>query len=236
MGRSLLPYVNCPNCGLMLYTAAAYSTTDACPRCERALSAAVPRRSLRRRSRLPSRGHRVRLGGGPSAPAAARRALVELAVPTEAPREKLSLLTSELVTNSVKYAPSGPEDPLDLLVGVSDDGLRVEVSDGGGGFQPARVGPNRDLTSGWGLYLVDALADRWGVARGEPTRVWFELLRPRNRREPRDSARSTRPQIAAARAALRRHAAPARTRGSSSQQRRVDEALIQTWLRLLNHD
>jgi hypothetical protein len=28
---------------------------------------------------------------------------------------------------------------------------------------------------GWGLMLVGALADRWGVSAGERTCVWFEL-------------------------------------------------------------
>ncbi|MCA1678516.1 MAG: ATP-binding protein [Actinobacteria bacterium] len=130
----------------------------------------------RRGSLVASRGHRFRLTRGPAAPAAARRALVGLAVPAEASREKLRLLVSDLVTNSVRYAPGGPAAPLDLLVGVADGGVRVEVSDGGDGFQPARVDPSRKLTSGWGLYLVDALADRWGVAQGKPTRVWFELI------------------------------------------------------------
>jgi hypothetical protein len=31
--------------------------------------------------------------------------------------------------------------------------------------------------SGWGLYLVDRLADRWGIVTGDGTTVWFELTR-----------------------------------------------------------
>ena len=234
-----MPYVNCPNCGLTLYSAAGYATTDACPACERELSDAVQPRSMRRGSLVRSRGQRFRLGGGPAAPAAARRALGELPVPTQVPREQLSLLVSELVTNSVKHAPAGPDDPLDMVVGVSEGRLRIEVSDGGRGFQPARVGPKRDLTSGWGLYLVDALADRWGVAQGEPTRVWFELLWRRSRQEARGSAAATRAQVAPARAALRR--SPGRgPRGSRSQNRlqqgRREEAITRDWLRRLRRD
>ena len=53
--------------------------------------------------------------------------------------------------------------------------MRVEVSDGGGGFEPhARTRP-RDEPGGWGLHLVDSLADRWGVETGRRTRVWFEI-------------------------------------------------------------
>jgi hypothetical protein len=29
--------------------------------------------------------------------------------------------------------------------------------------------------AGFGLFLVERLADRWGVARDGRTRVWFEL-------------------------------------------------------------
>jgi hypothetical protein len=31
--------------------------------------------------------------------------------------------------------------------------------------------------NGWGLYLVDRLADRWGVTSDVGTTVWFELDR-----------------------------------------------------------
>ncbi len=39
-----MPYLECPRCRLTVYSAAAYSTKDSCPRCETPLSAA--RRSL----------------------------------------------------------------------------------------------------------------------------------------------------------------------------------------------
>jgi len=37
--------------------------------------------------------------------------------------------------------------------------------------------PHPSRQSGWGLFLVDRMADRWGVDRSEGTRVWFELER-----------------------------------------------------------
>jgi anti-sigma regulatory factor (Ser/Thr protein kinase) len=58
--------------------------------------------------------------------------------------------------------------------------VRIEVSDGGAGFvPPKRPAPRLDAEEpgGWGLVLVDRLADRWGVARDEGTSVWFELDR-----------------------------------------------------------
>ena len=56
--------------------------------------------------------------------------------------------------------------------------LRVEVHDPGGGFVPSAPSPDPARPSGWGLYLVAELADRWGVDSDERTRVWFELDRP----------------------------------------------------------
>ena len=37
--------------------------------------------------------------------------------------------------------------------------------------------PDPARPSGWGLYLVRELSDRWGVERNKQTRVWFELDR-----------------------------------------------------------
>ena len=45
---------------------------------------------------------------------------------------------------------------------------------------PARnLAPSPDPVrpSGWGLYLVAELADRWGVDSDDRTLVWFELDR-----------------------------------------------------------
>jgi hypothetical protein len=50
----------------------------------------------------------------------------------------------------------------------------VEVEDAGRGCSlPAHPGANG--TCGWGLYLVDQLADRWGILSRGPTTVWFEM-------------------------------------------------------------
>ncbi len=41
--RCLMPYLNCRKCRLQVYSAAAYSTVDRCPRCEALLSSKPPR-------------------------------------------------------------------------------------------------------------------------------------------------------------------------------------------------
>jgi anti-sigma regulatory factor (Ser/Thr protein kinase) len=90
--------------------------------------------------------------------------------------ETLRLLVTELVTNSVRHA--GAKAFIALDVEIYAKAVRVAVSDRGRGFQPdASPRPHRDRPGGWGLCLVDRLADRWGVSLGERTSVWFEMNR-----------------------------------------------------------
>ena len=95
--------------------------------------------------------------------------------PAEAHRARL--LLTEVVTNSVIHGGSkDSSDWIGLDVELSPEALRVEVRDHGPGFRPAPALPSPMETGGRGLYLVDELADRWGVADGG-RRVWFELDR-----------------------------------------------------------
>jgi anti-sigma regulatory factor (Ser/Thr protein kinase) len=84
---------------------------------------------------------------------------------------------SELVTNSVRHSSADPRRSVGLEVAVTPSKLRVEVSDGGRGFEPRRRDGDRSRPGGWGLYLVEQIADRWGVVLGSLTRVWFEIDR-----------------------------------------------------------
>ena len=87
------------------------------------------------------------------------------------------LLVSELVTNAVRHANLDHGDVIGLVIDIADQTLRVEVHDPGGGFVPSAPSPDPARPSGWGLYLVAELADRWGVDSDERTLVWFELDR-----------------------------------------------------------
>lgn len=86
-----------------------------------------------------------------------------------------SLCLSELVTNAIQHpdADSGDELQLDLL--LTDDSLRVQVVDPGGGFAPGP--PTEGDERGWGLFIVDQLSSRWGTEPGEQTVMWFEIAR-----------------------------------------------------------
>jgi two-component sensor histidine kinase len=116
----------------------------------------------------------VRLSPGPRAPAEARETVGQ-ALRALDPNTlgTLCLLVSELVTNSVRHASISTEEAIDLSVRRQPGRIRVSVTDPGGGFTPAP--PDHDIRSGWGLFLVDRLADRWGVTSDGQTRVWFEV-------------------------------------------------------------
>jgi hypothetical protein len=120
----------------------------------------------------------LRLPGGDRAPAIARAAVETLPAGSLEPplAHTARLPASELVTNSVRHAGSGEGDWISFDVALSPTALRVEVSDHGPGFAPAPRRPAPDQPAGRGLFLVDALADRWGSAEGG-TRVWFEVDR-----------------------------------------------------------
>ena len=48
-----MPYMNCPNCRTSLYSAAAYSTVEECPRCLGTLERRVPMFSTEHRYEAP---------------------------------------------------------------------------------------------------------------------------------------------------------------------------------------
>jgi anti-sigma regulatory factor (Ser/Thr protein kinase) len=120
----------------------------------------------------------LELEGTPDAAAAARQALEDLSDRVSERRLRdVRLLVSELVTNSVRHAGLKAGDRIRLLVQLSEAVLRVEVDDPGTGFELRAPQPDPARASGWGLFLVDELADRWGMDRGRRggTCIWFEL-------------------------------------------------------------
>ncbi len=87
------------------------------------------------------------------------------------------LLVTELVANAVQHGSGGPTDTVTVRVCKSPRGLRVGVIDRGSGFE-ARPSAGRGgglPQSGWGLYLVEQMSDRWGVEPEPDCEVWFEL-------------------------------------------------------------
>jgi anti-sigma regulatory factor (Ser/Thr protein kinase) len=84
-----------------------------------------------------------------------------------------ALLTTELVSNAIRQS----RDELVITVGLAGGRMRVGVADSSH-RRPQLVQVGSRDTSGRGLHLVEALADRWGVEpdhRGLGKMVWFEL-------------------------------------------------------------
>src|SRR3954465_14831521 len=132
------------------------------------------------------------LAGGPYAVTAARLALADLEAQLDASVAfDVRLLVSELVTNSVQHASVAAEDSIVLLVSINDVCVRVTVSDDGPGFEPPSSPPPDDADAGWGLFLVEQLADAGGV---EDKTVGFEI--ERDRAQPEGEASSSEPTAA----------------------------------------
>jgi anti-sigma regulatory factor (Ser/Thr protein kinase) len=89
-------------------------------------------------------------------------------------RGTLLLLVSEVVSNAVLHSRVPDDATIGLTASLCDDAVRIAVTDAGAGFTPTRRDPAR-IEGGYGLYLVDKAASRWGVEGSAPTTVWFEL-------------------------------------------------------------
>jgi anti-sigma regulatory factor (Ser/Thr protein kinase) len=90
--------------------------------------------------------------------------------------ESVRLATSELVANAVRHAANGAAEPISLRIDLEEATLRIEVEQSSPALG-ARVipAPERGAGGGYGLAIVAALADRWGVDPGPPGNVWFEV-------------------------------------------------------------
>ena len=135
-----------------------------------------------REARTEDRRLRLVLPARPEILAPIREALAEMGMP-EPILMDATLLTSELVTNSIRHAGLEPSDDIELVAEWSGSTLRVVVRDGGVRELPTNVlagsiRPSPTGRSGWGLYLVDRLASRWGTNLGGRPGFWFELEGP----------------------------------------------------------
>ena len=117
------------------------------------------------------------LGVGRDTPARARKALGGLNGSLADLRQPVRLLVSELVTNAVLHGGTGSDRTIQLRLVARAEQVRVEVTDQGPGFEPGATGYREDPVGGFGLTLVDELADRWGVEAEQGACVWFEIDR-----------------------------------------------------------
>jgi anti-sigma regulatory factor (Ser/Thr protein kinase) len=98
-------------------------------------------------------------------------------------QEAAVLLVSELVSNVVRHARTTSE--MTLRLEAAGNCLRIEVQDGDLRRPRRRRSAGLD-GSGFGLVLVDTLADKWGVRQTPRGKVvWAELdTRQRGDRSP----------------------------------------------------
>jgi anti-sigma regulatory factor (Ser/Thr protein kinase) len=114
--------------------------------------------------------------GGKRAAGVARRSVlsVQAGLPGTI-RHRLALLLSELVTNAIQHGGAGPDETVQVRLASSPDRVRVEVFDPGSNG----AGPRERVEEGggYGLLLVDRLADEWGreKTRSGGSLAWFEL-------------------------------------------------------------
>jgi anti-sigma regulatory factor (Ser/Thr protein kinase) len=104
------------------------------------------------------------LPGTPESVSAARRIARELLGDDHPAIETTMLLISELVTNAVQHSRSGePGGRVTVVLCTGPAGILIQVSDGGGPSEPRMAAvPGDGAEHGYGLVLVDALAERWG--------------------------------------------------------------------------
>jgi two-component sensor histidine kinase len=125
----------------------------------------------------PRKRLRIAIAGGNRAPERARSWIESAAswLPAEL-ESTLLLLTCELVNNAVRHGGAGEEEVIELELCALDAGrVRVQVSDPGHGFEHMPRDQPIDEPGGWGLVLIESMAESWGVEHEDRTRVWFEL-------------------------------------------------------------
>jgi two-component sensor histidine kinase len=91
-------------------------------------------------------------------------------------RDEVLLMVSELVTNAFRHAGMGADRLLRVELRRWSGLVGLAVIDEGTGFTPDPRSFRKDESGGWGLFLVDRIANRWGVVPTTAgTRVWAEI-------------------------------------------------------------
>ena len=126
----------------------------------------------------------MRVPATPHVVSSVRDALADLDLPAPLLHDA-RVLVSELLSNSIRHAGLGTQERVRVRAEWTGTRLRVDVWDRPAASAPAQpagaIRPDPGAESGWGLYLVDCLASRWGSA---PGRYWFELERDDGVEEP----------------------------------------------------
>lgn len=96
----------------------------------------------------------------------------------ERSRRSGGLLTSELIAQVVGRAPGSQSGPVGLTVQLREDAVRLEAT--GPAAPSIGATARHDLASpdpvaDWGRFIIDRLADRWGISGGARPDIWAEI-------------------------------------------------------------
>ncbi|MFL5737830.1 MAG: ATP-binding protein [Actinomycetota bacterium] len=93
--------------------------------------------------------------------------------------DSVRIATSELISNAVRHGGLASGEEIRLTIDVTSDVVRVIVEQPTGAEEAALVdSADRTGEGGFGLAIVEALTDRWGVSEDAPAFVWFEIRLP----------------------------------------------------------
>jgi anti-sigma regulatory factor (Ser/Thr protein kinase) len=125
----------------------------------------------------PAQSLMFELAARPTAgPAAGRAPLADRGTLPTPVRDDVLLLLTELVNNAVRHANAGGDRPVRVELHHRARTVSVAVFDQGTGFTAEPPHSQRDKSGGLGLFLVDQIADRWGITpTGSGTCVWLEI-------------------------------------------------------------
>jgi anti-sigma regulatory factor (Ser/Thr protein kinase) len=86
---------------------------------------------------------------------------------------------TEIVANVLAHGHLAVGDAIRLIIDADDDYVRVEVEQPSPAKGVHSIPPrmHAERPGGFGLRLVEATADVWGVEEGPPGHVWFEFRR-----------------------------------------------------------
>lgn len=117
---------------------------------------------------------RIELPPDPTSAAVARQAIRDACRGIDVDVDLLVLCTSELVANAVLHGMP----PLELVVVVTEESIRVEVRDGSSQLALRRKPVIADTLSGRGLGILEVVASEWGSeATGTGKVTWFDFRR-----------------------------------------------------------
>ena len=128
-------------------------------------------------SATPTADRVVELPATAAAAGVARRELAATPGLTGELGYKVLLLSSELI--AVFVAEPRPDRILRLTVAAAPDRVRITVAGEGPHASADALLHSRETPSlgGYGLQIVDRMADAWGTAGEHDEQIWFELRR-----------------------------------------------------------